>query len=113
MTVHHERRHVAYAPEQMFEEALHYFHISISPFSPVATDDLEIYEGAQELSRSTLAPAYPITRGGAYDAPKGNGANVSRATSETFIRNQYESWRTYLAAGQADGRQNARLGSAA
>ena len=86
------------APEEMFEEALHYFHISISPFSPVATDDLEIYEGAQELSSSRLAPRFPVTRGLASADGSGGRANFDRATSEVFIRNQYESWKTYMTA---------------
>ncbi len=90
------------APEEMFEEALHYFHISISPFSPVATDDLEIYEGAQDLSNSRLAPRYPVTRG-LNGAEAESGANRVPATSEAFIRNQYESWKTYMSAGMSAG----------
>lgn len=86
------------APEAMFEEALHYFHISISPFSPVATDDFEIYEGAQALSGSTIAPRFPVTRGLDGRRPAGRGRNVHQATSEVFVRNQYDCWKRYMTA---------------
>lgn len=84
------------APQEMFEEALHYFHISISPFSPVATDDLDIYEGAQELAGSALSPRFPVTRGMNGEDRSNGRANVDRATSEAFIRNQYDSWKRYM-----------------
>ena len=86
------------APDSMYEEALHYFHISISPFSPVATDDFELYEGAQQLNESTAAGPIVVSR--LYDAPapatNGQRRNVHRGTSEVFIRNQYASWVSYL-----------------
>ncbi|MCW5770489.1 MAG: Rieske 2Fe-2S domain-containing protein [Rhodospirillaceae bacterium] len=87
------------APASIYEDALHYFHISISPFSPVATDDFDIYEGAQELNGSSAAGPVVVSRLNEAAGAVMNGRNVHRGTSEAFIRNQYAAWLSYLGRG--------------
>jgi len=84
------------APDPLYEEALHYFHISISPFSPVATDDFELYEGAQELNSSSAAGPIVVSRLHDPAAASPRGRTVHRGTSEAFIRNQYATWVSYM-----------------
>lgn len=83
------------APDSMFEEALHYFHVSMSPFSPVASDDFELYEGIQDIARTPADRTLPVSR--LLDPGGAARANTHRATSEVFIRNQYAAWRSYMA----------------
>lgn len=83
------------APPEMFEQSLHYFHISMSPFSPVATDDFDLYDGTQELNGSSLAGPLPVMRG-ANGAIEEAGDGEHQATSEAFIRNQYATWQRYM-----------------
>jgi phenylpropionate dioxygenase-like ring-hydroxylating dioxygenase large terminal subunit len=78
------------APDGLMENALHYCNGSTSAFSTVITDDLEIYEGIQRMAASS--PGWmQISRGRPTraDAP---GTGSYPATSEAYIRNQYESW---------------------
>jgi len=84
------------APDSLYEEALHYFQVSISPFSPVATDDFELYEGAQEMNASSEAGPIVVSRLHDPAAAGLRGRNVHRGTSEVFIRNQYAAWVSYL-----------------
>jgi len=83
------------APQAMFEQSLHYFHISMSPFSPVATDDFDLYDGTQKLNGSALAGTLPVMRG-LNGAPESAGDGHHQATSEAFIRNQYATWQKYM-----------------
>lgn len=78
------------APDGLMENALHYCNGSTSAFSTVITDDLEIYEGIQRTALSS--PGWmQIAREQRprADAP---GTGSYPATSEAFIRNQYDSW---------------------
>lgn len=84
------------APDRMYEEALHYFHVSISPFSPVATDDFELYEGAQELNASSSAGPIVVSRLHEPGIASNAERVVHRGTSEAFIRNQYATWLSYM-----------------
>ena len=82
--------------EKSFKDALEYFHISMSPFSPVVTDDFEIYEGTQQINDAPSAPPLPVTR--LFDPHEADrkGRVEHRATSEAFIRNQYVAWKAYM-----------------
>ena len=82
------------APPEIFEEAMHYFHVSISPFSPVLTDDLELYEGMQVHNASRLARPLPAKRW--LDVGDRQERNVEPGTSEAYIRNQYASSKAYM-----------------
>jgi len=78
------------APDGLLESALNYCNGSTSAFSTVITDDLEIYEGIQRAAEG--APGWlQIARETGRRAPK-PGTGSYPATSEAYIRNQYNSW---------------------
>lgn len=78
------------APDGLLESALHYCNGSTSAFSTVITDDLEIYEGIQRAAHG--APGWlQIARETRHRAAE-PGTGSYPATSEAYIRNQYNSW---------------------
>jgi len=82
------------APPEVFEEALHYFHVSLSPLSPVLSDDMALYEGMQTQNTSRLAGRLPAKRW--LGAEGRETRNAEPATSEAYIRNQFASWTSYM-----------------
>ena len=78
------------APDGLMQSALNYCNPSTSAFSPVITDDLEIYEGIQRTAKE--APGWlQISRRTERKAELPATGSYA-ATSEAYIRNQYESW---------------------
>jgi len=81
------------APESVFAQALEYNYVSGSPASPVLVDDMEIYERLQsgEGVRGRLSVERCLESTGGADP----GTRIP-ATSEQYIRKQYELWRRHL-----------------
>jgi hypothetical protein len=79
-------------PEEVTRNSLFYCNVATSAFSPVVADDLEIYERAQ----SNLATGGPR---GTYCARGLDAGAGPAATSEEYIRNQYQVWLRHMAEG--------------
>lgn len=82
------------APEQVFAQALEYNYVSGSPASPVIVDDLEIYERLQ--AEGGVSAWLSAERGLGGQADGAGGGGRTPATSEEYIRRQYQLWCTYL-----------------
>jgi phenylpropionate dioxygenase-like ring-hydroxylating dioxygenase large terminal subunit len=80
------------APEETFVNAIEYCNGANSAFSPVISDDLEIYERCQQGNEFGGREWIPTSRG-LHETMNGDvGQSRSPATSEAFIRNQYKAW---------------------
>jgi phenylpropionate dioxygenase-like ring-hydroxylating dioxygenase large terminal subunit len=80
------------APERVTAAAIQYCNYAVSPMSPVAIDDFEIYERAQRQHEKSSDKWVSLHR--CADQDEQNGEIVG--TSEAFIRNQYRVWREYM-----------------
>jgi phenylpropionate dioxygenase-like ring-hydroxylating dioxygenase large terminal subunit len=80
------------AGEDTFASALSYANNSSSALSSVITDDLEIYEAAHRMCRLRREEWLPVSR--ALGAVREENPSRARhpATSESYIRNQYDAW---------------------
>jgi hypothetical protein len=89
------------APEETFRNAIEYCNGANSAASPVIADDLEIYERCDAGNRYGPREWIPMSRGLAESRADAPGRGASPATSEVFIRNQFDAWREYLAGAEA------------
>ncbi len=80
------------APEETFRNAVEYCNGANSAFSPVITDDLEIYERSQLGNTYGEREWVPVKRGINERLTDEAGDDRTPATSENFIRNQYAAW---------------------
>jgi phenylpropionate dioxygenase-like ring-hydroxylating dioxygenase large terminal subunit len=85
------------APAETFANALDYVNGANSAASPVISDDLELYERLMEGNGHEDREWIPMLRGLREDREQGNGWTRTPATSEAFIRNQFQAWRSYMA----------------
>ena len=77
-------------PDAVLHSALDYCNGSTSAFSTIITDDLEIYEGIQRSARD--APAWLQISRQTEPRSREPGTGSYPATSEAYIRNQYDKW---------------------
>jgi nitrite reductase/ring-hydroxylating ferredoxin subunit len=80
------------APARVTAEAIQYCNYAVSPMSPVAIDDFEIYERAQRQHERSTEKWVSLHR--CADQDEQSGEIVG--TSEAFIRNQYRVWLEYM-----------------
>ncbi|MEM1102529.1 MAG: Rieske 2Fe-2S domain-containing protein [Pseudomonadota bacterium] len=85
------------APEETFRNAIEYCNGANSAASPVISDDLEIYERCREGNFFGDEEWIPMSRGLNERFGDADTENLSPATSEAFIRNQFAAWRSYMA----------------
>ena len=85
------------APEEMHELTLQFVNLAASPASLVASDDLEIFERCQAGLESASSDWIDVRRGVLADERRPDGSWRSPGTSEIAIRNQFETWKRYLA----------------
>ena len=86
------------APEETFRNAVEYCNGANSAFSPVITDDLEIYERSQRGNAYGEREWVPVKRGLHERLTDEPDDDRVPATSEGFIRNQYRAWSALMAA---------------
>jgi len=85
------------APEQMFRDTIAFANVVNGTGSPVLTDDLEIYERAQQALATASTEWISIGRGRAGDVPDREGMHRGGpGTSEIYIRNQLVAWVEYM-----------------
>jgi phenylpropionate dioxygenase-like ring-hydroxylating dioxygenase large terminal subunit len=84
------------APPEVFANALEYCNGSTSGCSPVITDDLEIYERCLKGNGYGDQEWIPMSRGAGASLPPNGKPNRSPATSEIFIRNQFQAWAHFM-----------------
>lgn len=80
------------APRDILWQSLFYCNMATSGFSPIVADDLEIYERAQQMHERGVNDWVNVARGLGESGTDGR----PRATSEEYIRHQYEVWLEYL-----------------
>lgn len=85
------------APEETFVNAIEYCNGANSAFSPVISDDLEIYERCQAGNAYGEQVWVPTSRGLKERLTDDPDDPRSPATSEAFIRNQYQAWKEAMA----------------
>ncbi len=89
------------APEKMFENTIAFANIVNGTGSLVLTDDLEIYNRIGLGISSEGAEWLEIGRGYDSDLPDDHGGRRGKnSTSEVYIRNMFEAWRSYMLAGE-------------
>jgi phenylpropionate dioxygenase-like ring-hydroxylating dioxygenase large terminal subunit len=88
------------APAETFRNAIEYCNGANSAASPVIADDLELYERIMEGNRHGDDVWIPTGRGLHEDRETLPDRTRSPATSEAFIRNQFQAWAAYM-GGQA------------
>jgi phenylpropionate dioxygenase-like ring-hydroxylating dioxygenase large terminal subunit len=80
------------APPRVFDEAHDYYRLLGSPASPILADDLAIYEMVQSnYGREYFMSAERCHKEDASDT------DFIPGTSEGYIRNQYNVWKTFMA----------------
>jgi len=84
------------APEETFRNAIEYCNGANSAASPVIADDLEIYERCRIGNFLGDDEWIPMSRGMNERFGDDGDANLSPATSEAYIRNQFAAWREYM-----------------
>lgn len=84
------------APKDITWQALFYCNMATSGFSPIVADDLEIYERAQQMHERGAAEWINVSRGLGQSGADGRPI----ATSEEYIRHQYEVWLEFLTGSQ-------------
>ncbi len=90
------------APEAMFRDTVAFANIVNGTASEVLTDDLEVYERAQQGLSSGLVDWVYLGRGLGGDVPDSPGLRRGgMGTSELPMRNQFEAWSRYMTAEDA------------
>ena len=85
------------APEAMFRDTIAFANVVNGTGSPVLTDDLEIYERAQQSLASASTEWILLARGVGGDVHEGGGTQRGgTGTSELYIRNQLAAWLSYM-----------------
>jgi phenylpropionate dioxygenase-like ring-hydroxylating dioxygenase large terminal subunit len=94
------------APEQMFRNTISFANIVNGTGSLVLTDDLEIYNRIGIGLGSDGADWIEIGRGYTSDArDEFGGLKGKNSTSEVYIRNMFDAWRSYMLGGDASAPQ--------
>ena len=87
------------APERMFRDTIAFSNIVNGTASPVLTDDLEVYERAQQGLGARRSDWVFLGRGQGRDLPDRDGVlRGGSGTSEIHIRNQFAAWIEYMTA---------------
>jgi phenylpropionate dioxygenase-like ring-hydroxylating dioxygenase large terminal subunit len=87
------------APERMFRDTVAFANVVNGTASPVLTDDLEVYERAQQGLGARGSDWIFLGRGQGGDLPDRDGTLRGRTgTSEVHIRNQLAAWLEYMTA---------------
>ena len=85
------------APEQMFRDTVAFANIVNGTASEVLTDDLEVYERAQQALNAEASDWVNLGRGLGRDVHEGHGVRRGgTGTSEIHIRNQMAAWLEYM-----------------
>lgn len=85
------------APERMFQNTISFANIVNGTGSLVLTDDLEIYNRIGLGLASEGAEWLEIGRGYQTDVPEEHGGRRGKnSTSEVYIRNMFDAWRSYM-----------------
>jgi phenylpropionate dioxygenase-like ring-hydroxylating dioxygenase large terminal subunit len=87
------------APERMFRDTVAFANVVNGTASPVLTDDLEVYERAQQGLGARGSDWVFLGRGQGGDLPDRDDTLRGRSgTSEVHIRNQFAAWLEYMTA---------------
>jgi len=85
------------APERMFRNTISFANVVNGTGSLVLTDDLEIYNRIGLGLSSDGAEWLEIGRGYQTDEPEDHGGRRGKnSTSEIYIRNMFDAWRSYM-----------------
>jgi len=84
------------APAEFERAAIQYFDATNSAASPILTDDLSIYENAQEALSTSGSDWVLITNGLSAERTDVPGCRSGRGLSELPMRNQFAAWRSYM-----------------
>lgn len=79
------------APDELLNRTLHYNRLVYSPMSPVAHDDIHVFESMQRSLRARTNPWVSLHRLHEPNEAAAEGAEHS-ATSEILMRNQFRAW---------------------
>lgn len=88
------------APDALLDRTLHYNRLVYSPMSPVAHDDIHVFETMQHALHARRQPWVSLHRQQRDGEQAGPGADHS-ATSEILMRNQFRAWRHWMAQAEA------------
>ena len=84
------------APEELVRRSANYTRLVYSPMSPVAHDDIHVFESMQRSLRSRANPWVSLHR--LHDVGEGEAGDVEHsATSEILMRNQFRAWSQWMA----------------
>jgi phenylpropionate dioxygenase-like ring-hydroxylating dioxygenase large terminal subunit len=84
------------APEEMFRDTVAFANIVNGTASEVLTDDLEVYERAQQGLSSQRVDWVYLGRGAGRDVVDGPYQRGGTGTSELPMRNQFAAWSRYM-----------------
>lgn len=88
------------APDELLQRTMHYNRLVYSPMSPVAHDDIHVFETMQRALRARPNPWISLHR---LHAP-GEAADPTvehSATSEVLMRNQFRAWLEAMSQSEA------------
>lgn len=86
------------APAELAARTMHYNRLVYSPMSPVAHDDVHVFEGMQRALHSRANPWVSLHRLHRADESTDLAVDHS-ATSEILMRNQFRAWAQWMQQG--------------
>lgn len=90
------------APDALLERTLHYNRLVYSPMSPVAHDDIQVFETMQRALGARRTPWVSLHRLHRADEGDAGAPADHSATSEILMRNQFKAWLQAMAPDPAD-----------
>lgn len=87
------------APDELLERTQHYNRLVYSPMSPVAHDDIHVFEGMQRSLKARRNRWVSLHRLHDIEEQADSGADHS-ATSEILMRNQFRAWLQWMSASE-------------
>lgn len=85
------------APEELLQRTLGYSRLVYSPMSPVAHDDIHVFESIQRSLAARSNPWISLHR--LHRADEAGQSDGHSATSEILMRNQFRAWAHWMTPG--------------